>query len=184
MPTPRKSLADHKLAHTKPEWSDPDPFQSGKPKMPADLPPLAEGEWKRLVPQLGKRKTLTKADASAFEIYVRAYSRWRKVADLAELNPIELVTWVGSDGIEHSKTVESPASKMAARLEGQLARYLKEFSATPASRDRTKAAPPPSPPPDPDEHVLDRNAEQPVPDDTPEIDIYSEEMTKALEALS
>src|ERR1700674_4565842 len=116
MSTPRKSLADHRLQSTKPEWSDPDPFQSGKPKMPADLPPLAQAEWKRLVPQLGKRKTLTKADASAFEIYVRAYSRWRKLADLAEANPLETVYWTNSDGVERSKTVESPASKMAARL--------------------------------------------------------------------
>jgi P27 family predicted phage terminase small subunit len=141
--------------------------------MPAGLSLVAQAEWKRLVPKLGRRKTLTKADASGFEIYVRMYSRYVKVADLAEANPLETVYWTGPDGVVRSKTVESPASKMAARLEGQLARYLKEFSATPASRDKTKAAPPPPPPADPNAHVLDRNAEQPVVDDTPEIDIWS-----------
>jgi P27 family predicted phage terminase small subunit len=165
------------LINTKPGWTEPDPFVAGRPKMPAGLSANAEAEWRRLVPKLVKRETVTKVDASALEVHCRCWSRYIVVATLAEENPLETVYWT-TDGVERSKTVESPASKMASRLEGQIARFLKEFGATPASRAHTKAAPPPPPPPDPQDRLLDRTVEQPlIVDDTPEIDIFAIDTT-------
>jgi P27 family predicted phage terminase small subunit len=138
MPTPRKTLEDHKLMNTKPEYSEDPSFTSGRPKLPKGMSPIAEEEWKRLVPKLTKRKQLTKADASALEIYCRVFARWRKVADMAEQNPLSEIVWYGKDGEPHTKQEESPASKIAARLESQLRAYLIQFSATPASRKLTK----------------------------------------------
>ena len=130
-----------------PQYDDAQPtgpgFTAGRPKMPKDLSPVAEAEWKRMTKQLLKRGTLTSVDASSLEVYVRMFSRWKKAAELAEENPTTETEWTDSQGTVHTKVVENPASKIAARLEISLRAYQKEFSATPASRDKAKRAAPP-----------------------------------------
>jgi P27 family predicted phage terminase small subunit len=140
MPTPKKPIELHNLQGTKPTaWSLDEPiFASGRPKMPVDLSPVAEAEWKRLVPKLCRRKQLTKADASVLEIYCRIYARWRKVEAIAAERPLSETSWLDKNGNEHIKVEESPASKIAARLESQMRAYLVQFSATPVSRKLTK----------------------------------------------
>jgi P27 family predicted phage terminase small subunit len=138
MPMPRKSFEEHELANTRPEYSDEIIFPAGRPKMPSDLGPVAEAEWKRLVPKLCRRKQLTKADASALEIYCRIFARWKKVEALAAERPISETCWLDKKGDEHIKQDESPASKIASRLESQMRAYLTLFSATPVSRKLTK----------------------------------------------
>ncbi len=122
-------------------------FTGGRPKMPKDLPTAGVDEWKRLCKQLALRGTLTKTDASAMEIYVRIFARW-KAACLecdsggAMINEITL----DKSGAAHTVRVVNPCYKLAAQLEHLLARYLASFSATPATRENTRpaAAPPPS----------------------------------------
>jgi len=140
MPTPKKPLEQHILSGTKPSaFSFDEPiFASGRPKMPADLCPVAAAEWKRIVPKLCKRKQLTKADASGFEIYCRIFARWRKVEAMAAEHPLSETLWLDKNGNEHIKVEESPASKIASRLESQMRAYLVQFSATPVSRKLTK----------------------------------------------
>jgi P27 family predicted phage terminase small subunit len=138
MPTERKDLSTHKLQGTKPEYSEDPSFQSGRPKMPADLCPIAAAEWRRLVPKLCKRKQLSKADASSLDVYCRMFARWRKVEALAAANPISETSWLDKNGVEHIKQEESPSSKIAAKLEAKMLTYLIQFSATPASRKLTK----------------------------------------------
>jgi P27 family predicted phage terminase small subunit len=146
---PRKSKELHALTGTKPHYKTDDEtasvFVGGKPKMPKDLPPEAQTEWKSLVKELTKRGTLTRADSSSLQIYVVMWARWRKVSAMAQANPVTEIVWVGKDGEEHSKVVEHPASAMAARLENSLRNMLKELSATPASRERTKPTAPKPP---------------------------------------
>jgi P27 family predicted phage terminase small subunit len=147
MPRPRKTESEHWLANTVPQYSDaPEStqgFRAGRPKMPKDLPPVAEAEWRRMCKQLLKRGTLTAVDSSALEIYVRMFARWVKVAAMAEEEPLVETEWTDSAGAVHKKVVENPASKIAARLEISLRNYQKEFAATPASRDKAKRAAPP-----------------------------------------
>jgi len=144
MPRPRKSEFEHSLAGTTPQWTkDNKPvFEGGRPKMPPDLTPEAEQEWKRLVRELQRRGTLTRVDSSALEVYVVMFARWKKVAAMAHANPVTEIFWTGKDGVERTKVVEHPASAMATRLENSLRNLLKELSATPASRERTKPMPP------------------------------------------
>lgn len=173
MPTPRKTLEEHTLAATKPEWSDEPSFASGRPKMPKDLCPVAEAEWKRLVPKLCRRKQLTKADASALEIYCRVYARWRKVEAMAAANPLSETSWLDKNGNEHIKVEESAASRIAARLESQMRAYLTQFSATPVSRKLTQ--PPKNEKPDPSKAeaaLLSRDAmpSPAVPEAEPDLD--------------
>jgi P27 family predicted phage terminase small subunit len=140
MPTPKKPTEVHKLQGTKPTaWSLDEPiFASGRPKMPNDLCPVAEAEWKRIVPKLCRRKQLTKADASLMELYCRVFARWRKVERMAAEHPFSETSWLDKNGNEHIKVEESPASKIAARLESQLRALLVQMSATPVSRKLTK----------------------------------------------
>ncbi|MGA7447202.1 MAG: P27 family phage terminase small subunit [Terriglobales bacterium] len=171
MPTPKKSDFLHSLQGTKSQVkTDAPDFPAGRPKMPLDLSPVAEAEWRRIVPKLGKRKTLTKADASSIEIYVREFARYKKVAAIAEEEPLERVSWLDANGIEHFKTVESAASKVAAKLACSLRNFLKELSATPASRDKTK---PPIEKPEPLDEFPTRDEVAPVGDETPDIDVNS-----------
>jgi P27 family predicted phage terminase small subunit len=143
MPRARKPRALHALAGTQPQYVTPDEsaFKGGKPKKPKDLPPVASAEWDRIVKQLQKRGTLTCVDASALEVYCRMFSRWKTVALLAEESPTVETSWTVNE-IVHTKIVENPASKIAARLEISLRAYQHEFGATPVSREKAKRVEP------------------------------------------
>ena len=149
MPRARKPLEQHRLNGTSPEYATQgEPaFAGGKPKMPADLSPASQAEWKRLVRELAKRGTLTKVDSSALEIYAVTFARWKAcVAELEKYGPVVETTWTDQNGNVHTKRTENPASKIAGRLENSMRAMLKEFSATPASREKTrptKSAPKP-----------------------------------------
>ena len=178
----RKSELEHDLAGTIPQYvaAADLPFSGGKPKRPKDLTPEAESEWKRLVKELSKRGTLTRVDSSMLELYVRMWSRWRKVAALAEANPLTEISWLDKAGDEHFKAVEHPASSMSARLENSLRNMLKELSATPASRERTRPLPKAKskndPPPPPVEGTFLSKEETTLP--TEEIDLSTVEEGK------
>jgi len=175
MPTERKELSTHALQGTKPEWSLEPEFKNGRPKMPADLCPVAAAEWRRLCPQLCRRRQLTKADASALEIYCRVYARWRKVEAMAAANPLSESSWLDKNGNEHIKVEESPASKIAARLESQMRAYLIQFSATPASRKLTKPSKEKEPIKKAEEAILSREAAAPAADEgEPDLSLIDE----------
>lgn len=149
MPRMRKSLQDHLLQNTQPQWSDQkvyeNLFPAGRLKMPKDLSTEEVIAWRQLFGPLQKRKTLTRADSPAAIVLLKMWMRWCAVEKLATANPVMEVTWTDKNGVEHFKTVEHPACKMATQLEARILAALKEFSATPASRDKTKptkAAPP------------------------------------------
>ena len=50
-----------------------------------------------------------------------------------------------SNGEPHTKRVQNPATKLAAQLETSMRAMLKELSATPASREKTRPAAPAAP---------------------------------------
>ncbi|MGH9505051.1 MAG: phage terminase small subunit P27 family [Terriglobales bacterium] len=141
MGRPRKSPEEHALNGTRPKYDSAageSTFKGGKPKMPKDLSPAAEAEWKRLVKELTRRGTLTRVDSSALEIYVVTFARWKAVCKEAEERPVVETTWTDQHGTVHAKVTENPASKIAGRLENSMRAMLQQFSATPASREKTK----------------------------------------------
>jgi P27 family predicted phage terminase small subunit len=141
---PPKDPALHALqgtkahASTRTQEDDSKSFVGGRLKMPVNYPPEKVAVWKLLFNPLQKRKTMTKADSAAATIIVEMWLRWQAVSALASANPIVEVTWRDSGGTDRVKQVESPASRMATTLEHKLLAALKEFSATPASREKTK----------------------------------------------
>jgi P27 family predicted phage terminase small subunit len=167
MPRQRKSLSLHELQGTTARYTadDTPTFRAGRPKMPADLSEVEAAEWKRLVRELKKRNTLTSADSSSLELYVRQFGRWKLcLADIATRGPVIESAWVDSQGKSHTKVIENPSSKLCTRLEASLRQLLVEFSATPLSRDKTKpaarpAAKPTGPDPNSEEGLLLQLAE-------------------------
>ncbi|MGA7511338.1 MAG: P27 family phage terminase small subunit [Candidatus Sulfotelmatobacter sp.] len=147
MPTPRKSAAQHALEGTTPNISDKDApaFVTSKLRMPKDLPIEAQVEWKRMAKDLHKRGTTTRVDSSAMEAYARTWALWRKMEAIAWAQPLVVTTWLDKHGEAHEKTVENPAIKSAANLLTKVLAYQREFSATPASREKTRALRMPAP---------------------------------------
>lgn len=121
-------------------------FAFGKPKKPKDLSPVASAEWDRVVKQLIKRKVSTALDASALESYCRTFALWRGFMLEAEMNPMIDEPVLDKDGTVWKRRITNPAAKHCMALGNLLARYQREFSATPASRETakpTRGAPPP-----------------------------------------
>ncbi len=122
-------------------------FVAGRPKMPSDLSKVAQEEWKRIVRELRKRGTLTKVDSSALEVYVRFYAQWRALcAEVDERGPMVNDEFLDKNGELHTRRVYNPAAKLAIQLGTSLRLYQKEFSVTPASREKAKPAAQPEPP--------------------------------------
>jgi hypothetical protein len=145
MGRPAKSAHEHWLNGTRQHESTIDPeddsrsFAGSRLKMPAEWKGTKrETAWKLIFNPIQKRKTLTRADSPAATIIVEMWLRWQTVSALAADNPIVTVTWRDSNGVDHEKQVESPASKMSTSLEAKLLTALAAFSATPISREKTK----------------------------------------------
>ena len=118
-------------------------FTGGRPTMPKDLSEAAQAEWKRLVRQLHRRGTLTKIDGSALQIYVEMYSRWKLCLQEIEENGIMVEqTTTDSNGQPHTRRVQNPAAKLATQLENSMRQMLREFAATPATREKAKPTQP------------------------------------------
>lgn len=139
----------HRLRGTRPTRAkapEGSKYRAGRPKMPKHLTAVAAEEWKRVVKLLGKRGTLTAADAPALEQYCVQYARWRAL--LAEIDQHGVMvedTFLTKSGEPITRRVQNPAVKLAAQIETSMRQMLKEFSATPASReDTTPAAPDPA----------------------------------------
>ena len=81
MPTLRKSTKAHLLQGTEPQYSggaeSDTVFFAGKPRMPKDMPALAQEKWKELAAILRKRGTLTRGDGPVLELAAITYARWR-----------------------------------------------------------------------------------------------------------
>src|SRR5262249_44251488 len=119
---------------------------AGRPKMPKTLSSLAADRWREMVRTFSARGTLTRGDGPALEIYVVTWARWvALVKEIDEVGPMVTVEYAGTDGQVFTKRMQNPACKLAAQLEVSMRQMLKEFSATPASREKAKPAQPAKP---------------------------------------
>lgn len=124
-------------------------FESGRPKQPKHLTPVAAQKWKELVRVLNKRGTLTKADAELLELVCEQYARWRLyVEDIQKRGLYIKESYTDKYGNEDEREIPNQSAKFANQLENTLARNLVQLGITPASRERAKPAAPPAPPKD------------------------------------
>lgn len=116
-------------------------FQRGKPKMPDHFTEVEAKVWKQIIKLLAARKTLTKGDGPAIEIYVETYLRHAAlVRELKATGEMIDVVILDNQGTPHTKRIANPASKLCTSLANSLRQMLREFCGTPATREKSKPA--------------------------------------------
>ena len=111
----------------------------GEPEMPKHLDTVARKEWRRLVPLLLSMRVLTEADGIALANLCQAYSTLIQAQNLMRK---------ASDSGKSALLMKTPAgyamqSPLLSIINSQMeiiARQLREFGLTPASRSRIMAA--------------------------------------------
>jgi P27 family predicted phage terminase small subunit len=142
---PRKSDALHDLHGTKPHPSTmrDTVATAAKPKLPAYLSPDARKEWRKLLPLLMERRSLTAADAAALAMHCEVFARWVQCQrQITEQGITLTVTVLSSNGEPITRTRPHPALRIAQDCERSLRASLRELGLTPASRQRVMAARP------------------------------------------
>jgi P27 family predicted phage terminase small subunit len=108
------------------------------PECPAELGPVAQREWNRLVGELTKLRLLTNLDRAALAAYCGAYALWAEATEAIQ----KYGTMVKSPS---GYPVQSPYVSIANRQAEIMMRIASEFGFTPASRSRISAPPPREP---------------------------------------
>ena len=141
---PRLSDAEHALRGTKPHSSTAktvSALSAAKPKMPSHLTPEARKEWKRVLPLLLQRSSLTDGDATALSLYCETFSRWLLAKKDVETNGLTITTVVlDGNGQAISTRRTNPALRTLENCERNLRAHLRELGLTPATRERITPA--------------------------------------------
>jgi P27 family predicted phage terminase small subunit len=137
-----KSSERHALQGTKPHATTVtavSEVKSARPKMPKTLTPAAKKEWRRIVPILEERGTLSRADSTCLSLYAETYARWLQAQEELATHGLVVVTTVLD---KHGAAIESrkanPALKISESAERSLRAFLREFGCTPQSREKIK----------------------------------------------
>ena len=143
MGRPRKSDELHALQGTKPHATTVKEFSDkvrAKPKLPKYLSPAARKEWRKLLPLLMERGSLTAADAAALAMHCELFSRWLDCQRrITEEGVTQDVTVLDKNGTPVTRTKPHVALRIAQDCERSLRASLRELGLTPASRERVKA---------------------------------------------
>ncbi len=111
-----------------------------KPKLPKYLSPAARKEWRKLLPLLMERGSLTAADAAALAMHCELFSRWLDCQRrITEEGVTQDVTVLDKNGTPVTRTKPHVALRIAQDCERSLRASLRELGLTPASRERVKA---------------------------------------------
>ena len=110
---------------------------AGTPRMPAHLSVEARKEWKRVLPMLLERGSLTDADATALSLYAETFARWCAAKkEIAELGLTIQTTVLDKHGEAVTSRKANPALRIAENCERSLRSFLRELGLTPATRER------------------------------------------------
>ena len=117
--------------------SEPRP-DSGIPECPAELGPVAQKEWHRLIGELTSLRMITNLDRAALAAYCGAYALWAEATEALQ----KYGTMVKSPS---GYPIQSPYVAVANRQAEIMMRIASEFGFTPASRSRISTPVPPPP---------------------------------------
>jgi P27 family predicted phage terminase small subunit len=138
----RQRLPDshHALLGTKyRDRHEPSQIAAGRPKQPDHLCDDAKKEWRRIIPLLEQRGTLSKADSAVLAVYCETHARWLQAKrEVATHGLMIAVTVLDSSGEQVTTRKPNPALKIAETCERSLRSFLREFGCTPQSRERVK----------------------------------------------
>jgi P27 family predicted phage terminase small subunit len=175
MPMPRKSLSEHDLTGTKPQYVLPDISTApGRPKYPKGISPEAKRFFKTICRQLERRGNLTEGDQEL--IRLAAILRDRHARAIEHINSEgEVCTYTKCDktGAQFESVQPNMWLKIAQESEKQIVSILDRCGLTPLNRAKVAPAEPPktqttSPE---DEALLSRDAAKPPVEE--EIDLNS-----------
>ncbi len=112
-------------------------LSAGAPRMPAHLGVEARKEWKRVLPMLMQRDSLTDADATALALYAETFARWVAAKqEVADRGLTIEVTVLDKNGTPVTSRKANPALRIAENCERSLRSFLRELGLTPQSRER------------------------------------------------
>jgi P27 family predicted phage terminase small subunit len=107
------------------------------PRMPSYLSPDARREWKRLLPLLIERGSLTAGDAQGLSLHCETFARWVKCQkQINEEGLMQTVTVLDKHGDKVTRTKPHPCLKIAQDCERSLRVSLASMGLTPQSREK------------------------------------------------
>lgn len=144
MARPRLSDAHHKLVGTKPHASvarTESEMSAATPRMPSHLGVEARKEWRRVLPMLLDRGSLTEGDATALALYAETFARWCAAKkEIVERGLTLETTVLDKHGSAVTTRKVNPALRIAENCERSLRSFLRELGLTPATRERVLPA--------------------------------------------
>lgn len=168
MPRDRKSLDEHKLTGTKPQYVVPtSDVKPGRPRYPKSLTPEARRFFKGICSLLEKRRTLTEGDAELIRLAAILRGRHERAIRKLEVEG-EVCTYTRLDSNSKPVEVEKPNLWLgvAKDAEKQLVAVLDRLGLTPANRSKIKQTVDPAAQTSPeDERLLSREAAAATPDE-------------------
>jgi P27 family predicted phage terminase small subunit len=109
--------------------------------MPTYLSPAARTQWRKLLPLLMERGSLTAADAQQLSMHCELFARWVTAQTQITAEGItQTVTVLDSQGEQVTRTRPHIALKILQDCEKSLRASLRELGLTPASREKVKPA--------------------------------------------
>jgi P27 family predicted phage terminase small subunit len=112
-------------------------YRADVPRMPSYLSPDAKKEWRRLLPLLMSRSSLTAGDAQSLALHVECFARW--VACQKQINReglMQVVTVLDKSGQQVTRTRPHACLKIAMDCERSLRVSLASLGLTPQSREK------------------------------------------------
>lgn len=177
MPRDRKSIPDHKLTGTRPEYVTPDsPLTPGRPRYPKNISADAKRTYKRLCAILEKRRSLTEGDCELLRLYALAYDRHSKaVAKLTLEGEIRMYERESKAGEVYEVEKENLWLPVCCAAEKFMRGCLADLGLSPLNRSKVKQTESPKPKTaQNDEALLSREVEQPPVSDEPNLDDIDE----------
>jgi P27 family predicted phage terminase small subunit len=113
------------------------------PKMPSYLSTDARREWRRLLPLLMERGSLTAGDAQGLALHCETFARWVTCQkQINEEGLMQTVTVLDKHGEKVTRTKPHPCLKIAQDCERSLRVSLASMGLTPQSREKVIPAKP------------------------------------------
>jgi P27 family predicted phage terminase small subunit len=140
VPRERKSLPDHKLTGTKPEWVSPSAdIKPGRPRYPKGISPDAKRVFKNISRLLEARRSLSEGDGELLRLYALTYDRHARAVEKLKTEG-EICTYTRLDKKGEQCQSEQPNLwlKIAQDSEKFMRACLSDLGLNPLNRSKIK----------------------------------------------
>ncbi|MGB8789303.1 MAG: phage terminase small subunit P27 family [Candidatus Acidiferrales bacterium] len=142
MAMPRKSIEEHELVGTKPNYdigTRLSHIPAGRPKIPKFLSGVAKKKFKDLVQLLEKRRVCTAGDCEVICQHAVIFERWLDAqTHLRAEGSVITMSCLSKAGELYDKQVTNPYLKIATTCEKQMALSLVQLGLTVQARDKAR----------------------------------------------